>query len=486
MIKSVKQPQCFTLAILLALGIAPLWYMGIWIGLSPFGEWSGFSGSRHRLAVLRDGTPVMESSDHDDCGNFIWHTLDGKNVKESDVQNDMATRLDLAPPSAHVRCHDDDSVCLSTQDRIRAIDSPQGIDAVHGGEIRYLVHDGRGRGYIVIYDTKTRCLTGYIGRDGFSTAEPPLERMFRIENQEMQEGRVFLSDGYTFYMSDSGLRTINWSWGPCMVDDGELLRIDEKKITRLRKVSAPCRAAAGYDTPKRRPPFDPERIGMKPGSEIVLLRYSDRVLVLDRNGKLVQSYSLPKKLRNIGIQCVQLEDGRAIIHKPDWSDVDELYWFNTSGKMERHESVDLRIPVTSEQSVAQRRYERFSTLSEVAISAPCGLFPGWCGTEITLGSEVKTIPQWPGLMATIAFSLFWAFLCFRQQRKYGLRSTWLWTTFALLFGLPAYLGYLAHRRWPVRLPCPHCGRAVPRDRIECFACGRDFPPPALKGIEIFA
>jgi len=48
--------------------------------------------------------------------------------------------------------------------------------------------------------------------------------------------------------------------------------------------------------------------------------------------------------------------------------------------------------------------------------------------------------------------------------------------FVLLLGVPGFLGYLAHRVWPARLPCPHCGRPVPRDRPACFACGHDFPP----------
>jgi hypothetical protein len=62
----------------------------------------------------------------------------------------------------------------------------------------------------------------------------------------------------------------------------------------------------------------------------------------------------------------------------------------------------------------------------------------------------------------------------------------MWTIFVLLFGLPAFFGYLAHRAWPARLPCPHCGQRVPRDRAACFACNREFPPPAAKGIEVFA
>ena len=35
--------------------------------------------------------------------------------------------------------------------------------------------------------------------------------------------------------------------------------------------------------------------------------------------------------------------------------------------------------------------------------------------------------------------------------------------------------------WPARLPCPHCGQRVPRDRPACFACGRDFPRRRQRG-----
>ena len=56
----------------------------------------------------------------------------------------------------------------------------------------------------------------------------------------------------------------------------------------------------------------------------------------------------------------------------------------------------------------------------------------------------------------------------------------------LLTGLPGLVGYLFHRRWPVLEACPACGRTVPRDRDACAACGTEFPPPPLKGIEVFA
>jgi len=93
---------------------------------------------------------------------------------------------------------------------------------------------------------------------------------------------------------------------------------------------------------------------------------------------------------------------------------------------------------------------------------------------------------WPATVVIFLLGVILAGLCYRRQQKYGLPWTGAWTVFVLLFGLPGYVGYLAHRSWPARLPCPHCGRPAPRDRPACMGCGRDFPEPALKGTEVFA
>ena len=92
----------------------------------------------------------------------------------------------------------------------------------------------------------------------------------------------------------------------------------------------------------------------------------------------------------------------------------------------------------------------------------------------------------PEMIAVFLFSVVLAALCYRRQHQYGLPWTGVWTAFVLLFGLPAYFGYLAHRSWPARLACPNCGKRVPRDRPACTGCGQEFPPPQPKGIEVFA
>ena len=54
--------------------------------------------------------------------------------------------------------------------------------------------------------------------------------------------------------------------------------------------------------------------------------------------------------------------------------------------------------------------------------------------------------------------LVFAWLCYRRQRQYGMPWTPAWVVFVFPFGLPGYIGYRTHRRWPTCLPCPSCGR----------------------------
>ena len=93
---------------------------------------------------------------------------------------------------------------------------------------------------------------------------------------------------------------------------------------------------------------------------------------------------------------------------------------------------------------------------------------------------------WPALLATGIVGIVLACVCYRRQRKYGLPWTGVWTVFVLLFGLPAFFGYLAHRAGRHGCLARTAAGTVPRDRPACFACGHEFPPPAAKGIEVFA
>jgi hypothetical protein len=96
--------------------------------------------------------------------------------------------------------------------------------------------------------------------------------------------------------------------------------------------------------------------------------------------------------------------------------------------------------------------------------------------------------SWPSLLVFGALALVLAMMAKRRSRVFGLskREQFAWAVFVLLLGLPAYVGFLLSRRWPIRLLCPNCHARAPRDRSACAECGARFPAPALKGIEIFA
>jgi hypothetical protein len=83
-------------------------------------------------------------------------------------------------------------------------------------------------------------------------------------------------------------------------------------------------------------------------------------------------------------------------------------------------------------------------------------------------------------------SAVFAAIAYRRQRALADAGAWIWAVLVFVLGPPGFVGYLAHRRWPAKTPCEHCGAVVPRDRDACRRCGVEFPPPALRGMEVFA
>jgi hypothetical protein len=92
------------------------------------------------------------------------------------------------------------------------------------------------------------------------------------------------------------------------------------------------------------------------------------------------------------------------------------------------------------------------------------------------------------LLVVYAVAAGLALLCYRRLARYGAgrAERVVWPAFVFLLGLPGWVGFRFARPWPVREPCPACGAAAPRDRTACAACGAEFPPPSLKGTEVFA
>ena len=219
----------------------------------------------------------------------------------------------------------------------------------------------------------------------------------------------------------------------------------------------------------------------------IIVRSEQRLHILDGQGNDLQSFGLPDTLRkDRQIACVPLSNGQALVWNVD-ADAN-LYWLDAQ-HMVRHQQVAL--PRGKGRSLLREATEAFSFVPMPALVVLLTALtpledrpqaaPGSYGAK--LASTAADL--WPVLLAAVLLALVLAWLVVRGQRRYGLRWTPVWVTLVAVFGLPVYSGP-GDERWPARLPCPHCGQRVPRDRPACLACHQDFPAPQLKGIEIFA
>ena len=456
------------------------------------------------LYVLCDGTPVIDSHQSDDDGAKIIRTLDGQRIK---VPNDYpGSNGPREARSAGLETQIDPKTRFTRLDwNIRLI---KFVAADRCPVVWYFVHDGQqeGHGYLVGYDAKTGLEIGYIGRNGASDEKPSQEEQFPVDGWRMSSHfGVFPTRGFnvdTEYLDynarylaakEGGGELPLWTlW--LLADDG-LVQVNVKERTTKvlwRGADIISMTLAYKDATSALNP-DPLSTQLEPRSPLVMLvRLPDRVHVFDLNGNKLLTYPLPVELRHVALDWLTLSDGTAFI-RPGHDEAgrkNELFWINPKDETVRHEVVKL--------DKRDKESEPMVSMSIVLAGAPPGLVATYAAIEpCSIADCPRSTDYWDALGKAIAtagwpFAIMGAvsavlsFLCFRRQRKFGLPWTWAWVAFVFLLGLPGYVGYLVHRKWPVRLPCPHCGRRVPRDRMACFACGSEFPSPVLKGIEVFA
>ena len=473
--------QALLLGAVLAIGAGLAWGLAVGIlGMTIEGLFPRqvIEPGRHKqLHVLRDGTPVVYSGKEDQDGD-IYHTLDDERVKET---NQLDGSLLGVPGCSYV-----DSTLTWNQRVIKLGGS------LEWPNLWYFIHDGaaEGHGYFVGYNNETNLKIGCIGRNGFQSDIPPVEEQFSVDASQIIHSSAILDShnhNIQLYKPDRHILFL--------LADHELLEVSLKNQTvkPLWKGNGPFTATIEVKIETTQGNESNQTIHL----ESILIRTPEKVIILDFDGKVLATYILPQELRRNIIEFMRLPNGEALIRR---SGIDnELFWIDTEGKIVRHECMDLFHKDTITHypwpyQIAKNAMAFFSVPSPggivgALISEPWDFWnTPWRTRALDYSAalwqalhDVRLLLLVNGVLAAIM-----AFFCYRRQRKYGLPWTGVWTGFVLLFGLPAYFGYLAHRRWPARLACPDCGKCVPRDRLACFACGQEFPPAARKGIEVFA
>jgi hypothetical protein len=453
------------MAIVLAIGAGVVWGFACGFSLRIIEALLASEHTWEQLVVLRDGTLLIQSPDG-------YRTLDGKRLDSAPGEVSWEGNLP-GPNRLQERFWG-----LTWRDRIVAL--PRNP---YASSVWFFQHDGElhGHGFCVGFDTRTNLKVGYIGLHGFRPDEPPPEDQFPID------GRRVTSRQHIVYLPRAAE---DGDGMDChILTDNALIRINLKGRTvhTVRELpdaisaTVALKAATAQDASANATP-----------THVLLLRTRKQIVVLDANYKQTLAYPLPEELHDANLQCFLTAKNELQVHRSYQGG--EVLWIDTAGKIVRRLNVDLR-PTSTEPST----WNTIGEIASVSIVLPCpapiasfiALVPGQTSaaagaTEYSVALR-KALNQFaPILLITTVISIILSVLSYRRQRRFGLPWTWMWTVFVLLFGLPAYFGYLAHRQWPARLPCPHCGKRVPRDRPACFACGHDFPAPALKGIEVFA
>ena len=491
------------LATVFATGILIIWAFVALTTIGTISEWFAREPyEAEELFIRNDGTPVIISSPGDENGQ-IFRTLDGKRQPPFDTSIVHQSGSLLRGPTRNKEKIGQ----FSWSSRfVRLLISYNSLNQQPPSKKRrggtwYFVQDGMmcGHGYFANCGFEP----GYIGKDGFQDSKPPIERQFAINRQRLSSGPL-LAPGdmlkgrngpleFRSLVSNAPGSMPDPSAFDLLTEDG-LVQVDleERSVKLLLKEKALSAEIAikGVND------WYTQRDQALQPNFVVLFRTNDRVRILGFNGEQQGEYFLPKELRDCDFTWYWLSDGNVLAQVRDHDhtfsthDNSELFWFTRAGQIVRHEKVALKGSVTS-PALDENAFMAFIVPSPGAMAG----FYAWLPSEASgspkspdywasLCDDLNRI--WPCIAYSGALSLVFAILCFRRQRKYGLPWTGVWVGFVLLFGLPAYFGYLAHRAWPARLPCPNCGKRAARNRVACLECGTVFPSPAVKGIELFA
>jgi hypothetical protein len=475
-------------------GVLAAGFLGVWglVGVyvletaGPFGS----SLMLKQLMFLTDGTPrVLQVQGR---GDWRYLDLEGNPVPPPEDGRSAWLPYTALPARLPERASSGD---VSWGQRVRSFS-----DGHEPAGYWYLMTDGRpgGLAYFVGYDSRSKALIGYLGTAGFRPDLPPTEEQFRYSGATVGSDKGVFCTQSDVHSSEHPRRS-DAGRGPhgCLATwdvyllghGGRLYHIDlQQGVAHVALDEATIRSAALISA---------ERDGTRSTGFRLAVRTADAVLVLDDRDGVRHRSTIPAELREQELHFVQTTSDEAIMYSQSPFDLQtdrvdyRIWWVAADGSTRR---------AATTLTKAWGRLQSLRWLSGLVVPCPL-LADGLLGVAWTRHLQDDGLAAmysealaravgdfWPGLVLVHLLSAGLAVLCYRRQVRFAASrgERVAWPLFVLAMGLPGWVGYRFGRSWPVLEPCPACGTAAPRDRGECAGCDAEFPPPALKGTEVFA
>jgi hypothetical protein len=476
---------------MIALGFGTAWAVLMVWGFDTAKDFFGPEWSNEYLELRMDGTPVVAISTGMYTNNRTYRTLEGAPLSISSGEAWLQGTYLETPKDRTSRylCRNPLFDRSGWMGRIRAFNS--------GGQPMtywYFIVEAppRESGYFVAFDSASKRRVGYIGRGGFQAQPPAPEECFPVHHHpnawSAAVGNCYTPEGDEPFMPPYSQGSGRFQpWVVYVLTDDGVTEVDLLKRSTRVVLNGTGLTAAGHVNRGLPSPVTVDSDAYRSKvREFLVVRGENQILVLDSSGQRQSSFAIPAELRDSNFSFHLLNGSMAVIQPHG----DQLLRIDTTGKILRRTDYVMKHGFVEPEFPPWRVTLSVPTPLAVAtvsaVAAPSYYL--WIGKDTTyLGALNRSGRDfWPAMLAICLLGGVLSWLVRRRQQRYGLPWTKTWMAFVFLGGLPALVGYYAHRRWPAVEKCPACGRAVPHDREACIGCGSPFPEPAPRGTEVFA
>ncbi|MDA0833844.1 MAG: hypothetical protein O2955_04410 [Planctomycetota bacterium] len=373
----------------------------------------------------------------------------------------------------------------------------------------YYLQDRRVRntGYFVGYDSQSREVIGYYTRRGFQSSPPQNRNEWFDVAQDVSglANSIASNNPYNYYGSSvrepftpvSTTARDFYEWNVFLVEEGRVWKVNlrerESPPQELDIASGVLSLGISLGVMFEANDGPNDKKVYRRQHDALIISTADDVLVYDPIDESIVRLPRPDELKGKQIAISRTIEGKYIFHQliydreADTTHV--LFTISPEGDVLKRQQFTTTMRGANQNLllVALLMPHPLGATVMTLLAIPMSSY-SIADETVEYAALVKRslAENWPALFVAYLLAVICAWRTVVRQRRYGDPVVIPWVIFVFLTGVPGYLGYLAHRRWPVRLACPSCAAKTPRDRHTCLDCGLEFPPPELKGIEVFA